>query len=223
MKPFENSVSKTPDYGIIESVPKTTLFDTIFPNECITILKTIEASKIMALRLILIVFFTVLVSGISFGQTENDFEKNYGSEKYYEIRPKISMQASFDKDGQVCRVTLIPSRISKKKNTNYLGNYYLEPLEVMEIIDELIPPAKREGKGTSLGFRFTRSMGFGAYKWDNVQINIDVSFGRSSFRQSTTYPKPAADINPDDLGFLIDSMGGFPEIVIISWTKRQCQ
>jgi hypothetical protein len=176
----------------------------------------------MTLKFIFLVLFITSAVGISLGQTANDFEKNYGSVKYYEIRPEISMLANFDKDGQVCSVTLMPNRISKTKQTRYVGNNYLNPFEVKEILNELVPPGSREGEGRSLGFIMTGGMGFSAYEWDNVRVNTTVSVAGSNFKRATDHPKSVTKINAEDFDSLFTSIGASPETVSITWLKRQC-
>ncbi|HEY0050722.1 MAG TPA: hypothetical protein VGB68_15620, partial [Pyrinomonadaceae bacterium] len=127
----------------------------------------------MKSKIIFAVLFLVFATGYSFGQTAGDFEKKYGSAKYYEIRPYILVSPTFDKNGQLCRAEIIPSRHTLIKDKN-AGTDFVEvpirfsvtiyassdterlfPVTILdsailrEVFDELVPIKTRKGKAIS--------------------------------------------------------------------------
>jgi hypothetical protein len=154
-------------------------------------------------------------------QTKSDFEKKYGSETYYEIRPKVLMSAQFDKEGQVCSVSFQPNRMSKSEKTDYLGIDTLETEDLKEIFDELVPPQTREGKFESMGSLMIGNMAFSAVRWDNVRFNAKYGFGRK-YTNERKNNKPNDLSQKDKEGIDLLFSFGSPDLAFITWTKRKC-
>jgi hypothetical protein len=173
------------------------------------------SAKIFYLLLILFIFSAKMLS-----QTASDFERKYSSGVHFEIRPTILMSADFDKNGQVCRVSLQPNRTSKKEKTDYLGAGELDPVDLKEVFGELFPSSSREGDAKSMGFVMTGSMGFSAVFWDNVRFNVMYSMTpRFPSKRVTT----AADqTEKKDLDMLFGFTSSNPVLAYVTWTKRQC-
>lgn len=165
------------------------------------------------------VFAAGAAAGYSFGQTANDFEKKYGSEKYYEIRPKILMSAKFDKNGQVCRVYFQPNRISHQTSTHHLGLYTLDLIELEEAFKEIVPAADRNGEIKSNGFTTSGGMFFGSFDYENIGVGLK---GIWKMNEKERQRDLCFIQGESDKKSLFCSPFGTPEIVTVVWNKRTC-
>ncbi len=136
---------------------------------------------------------------------------------FYEVRSDVLMSAEFDKDGQICVASFQPTRISKSKNTDYVGKDTLNIETLKEIFNELVPIETREGKFESMGFMMTGSMGFSAVLWENVRFNVKYNIGRKPNLLLNTNQKDKEGINS-----LFTVTNTEPDLAFISWTKRTC-
>ncbi len=151
-----------------------------------------------------------------FAQTMAEFERKYPSGKFFEVRPEILMMAQVDRAGQVCSVLLQPNRYSKSLKTAYVGNMTLNPTDVMDILDDIVPPVTREGHGKSAGHVVQDGMVFGGFIYDNLQINTMTSL-QSKPGKARTEAKGGMELEK-----FLNPTWGPPETVFISWTKRPC-
>jgi hypothetical protein len=193
----------------------------------------------MKFKIILAALFLVFAANYSFGQTANDFEKKYGSAKYYEIRPYILVSPVFDKNRQVCRAEIRPATdtLIKDKKTELIASVYfkqgtqiifhkadtnhlfpitvLNSTELKEVFDELIPVKMRKGKGNSsvdfsgFGARYTTT-----FRFENITI------------KAVTVPYEKAVYNMEAIGGNLDlflsPLYGAIESANIVWTERTC-
>jgi hypothetical protein len=165
--------------------------------------------------------FACLFAVSVFGQTANDFEGKYGSRTFYEIRPKILMSTEFDKNGQVCRVTFQPNRISEKTKTTYLGETSLELTQLKESFDEIVPLEQRKGKlKTNGGYNISGGMFWGTLNYENVSIDVDGTLQGNDMDFCKLFGNKIKDDNK--LNTFFCSMSGSLEVVIINWTERDC-
>jgi len=121
---------------------------------------------------ILMSAFLFMQFSSAYSQTERDLRNKYTSRTVYEIRPKVQLLADFSSKGEVCSVYFQPSHVSEVEKTQFLGNLTLDPQELLNMIDEIAPPATRRGTGESMGFITSGGMIFGAYKFENLRINV---------------------------------------------------
>ena len=173
----------------------------------------------------LLIFISVPFVASVLGQTSADFEKKYGSKTYFEIRPHVLMSAEFDKNGQVCRVSLQPNRISKKTNTTYLGQNSLDLTELKEAFDELVPAEQRRGElDTNGGFMFSGGMYWGTLDYENISVGVKgVWRTTEAVRQidfCQVFGKEINDTNKPKNFFC--STTGSLEVVTVVWTERTC-
>ena len=163
----------------------------------------------------------VFILGLnSFAQTIADFERKYPSGKFFEVRPEILMTAQVDRAGQVCSVLLQPNRYSKSLKTAYVGNMTLNPADVMDILDDIIPPVTRDGHGKSAGHVVQDGMVFGGFIYDNVQINTMTSLQSKPGKPGKETKGRQGSVM--ELEKFLNPTWGPPETVFISWTKRSC-
>ena len=174
-------------------------------------------SRIFYSLLILFIFSAKMLS-----QTASDFERKYSTGVYYEIRPTILMSADFDKNGQVCQVSLQANRTSKKEKTDYLGTGELDPVELKGVFDELFPSSSREGEEKSMGFIMTGSMGFSAVFWDNVRFNVMYSMTPRYHTRSKRDTTATNESEKKGLDLLFGFTSNNPALAYVTWTKRQC-
>ncbi|MEP6850794.1 MAG: hypothetical protein ABI999_18190 [Acidobacteriota bacterium] len=176
----------------------------------------------MSVRTSYLLLFLLIFSGQVSSQTASDFERNYSSGVYYEMRPTILMSAEFDKNGQVCQVSLQANRTSKKENTDYLDAGELDPPELKEVFDELFPPSGREGEEKSMGFLLTGSMGFSAVFWENVRFNVMYSMAPRNQNRSKSNATLANEGPKKGLDMLFGFTLNNPALAYVTWTKRHC-
>jgi hypothetical protein len=172
------------------------------------------------MKKILLFLSLFLVSIVSIcGQTADEFKKKYGSEVYYEIRPKILMSAQFDKSGQVCRVSFQPNRLSKKTNTNFLGQDVLDLFDLEEAFEEIVPDDQRNREIQSNGFHSSGSMFFGSFEYENIRVGLSGSWRIGEKSRRVDFCKLTEEESKKSP---FCSPFGTPEIVTVAWTKRTC-
>lgn len=193
----------------------------------------------MKFKIILAALFVVFVANYSFGQTIDDFEKKFGSAKYYEIRPYILVSPIFDKSGQICKAEIRPASstlimdnktesmdsidfkqgsqiIYHSADTNHLFPIaVLNSTKLKQVIDELVPVKIRRSKGISsvdfsgFGARYTTK-----FKFENITI------------KAVTVPYEKAFYNMEaiggDLDLFLNPPYGAIERATIVWTERTC-
>jgi hypothetical protein len=173
----------------------------------------------MKFKIIFAVLFSGFILNHSFGQTANDFKNKYGSETYYEIRPKILMSAEFDKNGQVCRVSFQPNHISKKTGTNYLGQNVLDLFELEEAFAEIVPLEQRKGEIKSDGFIASFGMFIGSFDYETIGVGLKGSLRSGEKSRRLNLCGISGESGKQSL---FCSPFGTPEIVTVVWTKRTC-
>jgi hypothetical protein len=194
----------------------------------------------MKSKVIFAVLFLVFAANYSFGQTANDFEKKYGSAKYYEIRPYILVSPAFDKNGQLCRAKIIPSMQTLLKSKNIDSADFIEvpvsfstvtyhsadkerlfPIAIFdssilkEVFDELVPIKTRKGKAIS---STAPVLGGAVYavqlEFENITVHTNV------------VPQENAKIDARGFGENLDLFFNPPFGQISSarivWTGRKC-
>jgi hypothetical protein len=131
---------------------------------------------------------------VSLGQTKNELEKKYGSEKYYKIRPHTLISPKFDKFGQLCLLEIkpnpFPETVLKPENVDIWESpliysnsdthhlfpiFILNSTELKEVFNELVPLKTRRGRGNSS----IDISGFGgsyvaSYQFENIMVRANV-------------------------------------------------
>lgn len=178
----------------------------------------------MKFKIIFVALFLVFITSYSYGQTANDFEKKYGSEKFYKMRSHTLVLPMFDKDNRVCQAMIKPytdSLLGDKINTNPRSNSpmfmttVLNSRELKEVFDELIPIETRRGKGIStvdfsgFGARYTTT-----FKFENITIKA----------VTVPYEKAVYDMEAigGNLDLFLKPAYGAIESANIVWTERTC-
>jgi hypothetical protein len=179
----------------------------------------------MKIKIQLFLFIFVLFNVSAVGQTASDFENKYGSQKYYEIRPKILMSAEYSENGQVCRVRFQPNRISEKTNTIFLGQDSLDSEQLKEAFDEIFPMEQRQGQLTSKsGSMISGGMFWGTLDYENIGVGLKGSLQLNSKnrKQIDACSIFGKDKQNDSNLNGICSIYGSLEIVTVHWTNRVC-
>ena len=182
----------------------------------------------------LILWALVCIAGSSFGQSGEDFESKYGSEKYYKVRQFTLVRPKFDKQGQICRAAVKPNHFaegmveglpaafthrpvySSMDKERLLPIFVLDQQELKEIFAELVPPGSRIGEGKASidhsGFGASYTVGF---KFENVSIYTSVAILEENIR-----------IDIGAIGNNIDRFFDPPFGKIVQaeivWNKRSC-
>lgn len=195
-----------------------------------------DQEEVMKFKIIFVVLFLGFIAGYSFGQTAKDFEKRYGSVKYYEIRPHTLIFPTFDKNGQICRASIKPIPFTSVKNKDadfkeipdsfkkgatmyfkssrlFFPALVLNSKELKEVFNELVPVQTRKGAGNS----YRDCSGFGThcsvrFEFENVHITTRVVLGENV----------VIDKIGGNLELLFDPPYGAIESADIVWTERTC-
>jgi hypothetical protein len=182
-----------------------------------------EAEKVNMKRSLL--FFTAfLFSVVSIsGQTAVDFENKFGTQTYYEIRPKILMSAKFDNNGEVCQVTFQPNKYSKKTNTIFSGGNGLDLIQLKEAFEEVVPKEWRSGqiKPPPLGFDISGTMFWGDWKTESIWIELNGTLnGGADMNFCDLLGTEKKDLQKGKYSFC--TMSGTLDVLTINWIKRDC-
>lgn len=165
----------------------------------------------------------ILFCNFVIGQTASDFEKKFGSQTYYEIRPKILMSAKFDNSGKVCQVAFQPSNYSKKYKTIFSGEEGLDLVQLKEAFEEVVPKEWRSGqiKPPSAGYLFSGSMFWGDWKTENLQIEANgTAASGEDINFCELFGTQKEEIQNKKIIFC--STFGRLEVLTINWVKREC-
>lgn len=183
-----------------------------------------------------LVALLMLSANLALGQTAADIELNYGKPtNVFSVSEHVWMAPEFGIDGQVCRVSLFPRRISR--GMNYLSKEL--PFEAFEaVVDQLVPASTRGVKKDPF-YGSTWATGGGAmwaiFTYQNVTLMYSAGFRvdpeswkkREPFvfsdkamefsvgdRKADPSEKPTDDFLP--------YRGSKVEIVTIQWSDRKC-
>lgn len=133
------------------------------------------------------------------------------------------MAAEFNKNGQVCRVSFQPNRISEKTKTTYLGENYLDLVQLKEAFDEVVPIQQREGKLKTNPYAFDGSVFWGTLSYKNLNIDINGTTTKGNdIDFCKLFGNGINDIQKADNLFDFCSSSGSLEFVTITWLKRDC-
>lgn len=179
--------------------------------------------KARVLKMLVLSLITLISSSFTFGQTANEFEKKFISKTYYEVRPKISIAAEFNKNGKVCRVSFQPNRISEKTKTTYLGENYLDLAQLKEAFDEVVPIQQREGKLKTNPYEFDGNIFWGILTYKNLLIEINGTTSKGNeINFCNLFGNGIKNIEKPDNYFDFCSSSGSLEFVTVTWLKRDC-
>jgi len=139
-----------------------------------------------------VLFLMIGIAAIAWGQTSADLSAKYRQVTSYELRPGIVMTPKYAADGQVCEMVL---ERRQKTETGVVFGVSFSEKEVKELVDQLVPEAKRGQNLTKLlnmsvdgGFVTTE------YTYEHVLVRV----------YGITRPAPG------------------DRVVIITWPKRVC-
>lgn len=182
-------------------------------------------------KIISLLSVALLFSISIFAQTQADFEKKFGAEKYYKIRPNTFIFPTFDAKGQICRAEVIPNsspssmmedkihlfqvayNVNDKKHLIAIA--VIDSSELKEIFEELAPVKERQGNPKII----KDFSGFGGYygagyRYENVALDVGVLIQKTNI------------INTQKVAENFDSMinpaNGVIYSAVIYWTQRKC-
>ena len=129
----------------------------------------------------LVLFLTIGIVAVAFGQTSADLSAKYRQITAYELRPDVVMTPKYATDGQVCEIAI------ERRQKTETGIVFAAPFsedEVRHFIDELAPEVERGRNLTKIlngrvdgGFITTE------YTYENVLVRV----------YGITRPAPAGD------------------------------
>ena len=113
---------------------------------------------------------TVLAVGLT-AQRADQYRQKYGapdSHSRYIVRPDISMTVEFAENGQASNIVI--RRLESGDPTNHNGSDLMSPAAVKEILEEVVPDARR-GKLQQSGRFVSSCFSSGIDEYEHVSIN----------------------------------------------------
>jgi len=162
-------------------------------------------------KLVLLLVSLVVMIIPAFGQAVDESESRFGTAfKGFEIRPGIILIVRQTTNGK-------PSQVSISRYTgtasNYLGSRVLDPLEVKQIIDQIVPEKDR-GAGTNGRFPVSCAGQACEVTYDYEFVSIHLITSTNSFSNChADQPAVRADTDPSN-------HFASAELILIDWKNR---
>ena len=177
--------------------------------------------------------FLMFYVGPVCGQTTSDLEKKYGKPIYaYDVSEHIWMTPQYSASGDLCEIRLYPKRIGSA-HQNYLSASSLPFQELIEVLNQLVPPNTRGSKAKTFGVTTVGgAAAWTTYSYEKVEfIFISSSKPQSDFYRPLrpyVFSQPAASSEPEtdmrgpsERDF-VPGQAWSTEIVTVKWSNRKC-